>query len=254
MHKYPKEAVIDGKTYHYERILKDDFFSVNVLYRNGDGGRYVLKLGDCRFVLGLLLRPLAILVSQHEYRIYSMLADLEGLPRLGPRYGARGYFHEYIEGKTLYELPEGAELPEDFFDRLHTLLEQIHSRRIAYLDLNKRGNIILSDDGRPYLIDFQVCLHLKERGGWLGRWSNQVLDKLALQAIYHIYKHKKHFQRHLMTDEELKAAVQTELIKKYDRYFGKFYRKLKRLIYPKGSNEIIWYKWRKEKDRTHRMP
>lgn len=251
---YPKEAVIDGKTYHFERILREHFFSLNVLYRNSGGKRYVLKLCACRFVLGLPVRLPARLMSQQEYHIYSMLADLEGVPKLGPRYGRCGHFHEYVEGTALHELPADAELPEDFFDRLRALFDQVHSRRIVYLDLDRKGNIILSDDGRPYLVDFQACLHLKVRGGWLGRFSAWLFDTLAPQAIYHIYKHKKHFQPHLMTDEELKAAERTGLIRKYDRYIGRFYRSLKRGISPKGSNRIIWYKRRKTKDRSCRTP
>ena len=55
---YPPVVEIYGAEYGYELILKDDFFSVNVLYRNQKGERYVLKLSDFRFVLGWLFRPL----------------------------------------------------------------------------------------------------------------------------------------------------------------------------------------------------
>ncbi len=251
---YPMQATIHGETYHYERILKDDFFSVNVLYKNDRGQRYVLKLSDFRFILGLLFRPLAMLMSRHEYKIYSMLADLEGVPELGPRYGLRGYYHGFVEGKTLHELPKGTPLPEDFFDRLQALIAKLHARRIFYLDLNKQGNIILGDDGRPYLIDYQICMHFKPRQGWLGRRLDRIFRHLIQEDIYHLYKHKKRFQPERISQEELKLTQRSSLAKKYDRFFGRPYRKIKRLIYPSGSNEIIWYKWKKMKDQVKRMP
>ena len=103
---YPSRAEIYGEEYRFDRILKEDFFSVNVLYRNQEGGQYVLKLSDFRFVLGWLFRPLAGWISRREYRIYQMVSDIPGIPELGPRHGKRGYFHRFIEGKTLHEIEQ----------------------------------------------------------------------------------------------------------------------------------------------------
>ncbi len=248
---YPQTLEIKGELYTYEKILKEDFFSINVLYLAESGTRYVLKLSDFRFILGILLTPFAILMSRREFRIYSMVADLPNVPELGPRLGLRGYLHKFIEGKTLHELEkEGRrDLPDDFFDKLKETIEEIHRRRIFYMDLNKQGNIILGDDGRPYLIDYQVCIHFKYR--------NRLFDKLfnlfIQEDIYHLYKHKKRFRPDLMTEEEMKLAERSEFGKLVNRYYGDPYRKIKRKIYPSGSNEIIWYKWKKMKDKTKRM-
>ena len=84
---YPDNTEIEGELYRYERVLKDDFFSINLLYRNDRGDGYVLKLTDFPFVCGFLFRPLACLISRHEYRVYQRLADLQGIPTLGPRWG-----------------------------------------------------------------------------------------------------------------------------------------------------------------------
>jgi len=255
MRAWPQEVAINDSVFTFEKILKDDFFSVNVLYRNQDDVRYVLKLSDFRFIFGVLLRPLAVLFSRREYTIYRMVADIEGVPALGPRHGLRGYFHEYVEGKTLHEIAnEGRTLPEDFFEKLMAVLARLHERRIFYLDLNKSGNIILGDDQKPYLIDFQICLHIKKRSGLVGLWSDRLLAFLIREDIYHLYKHKRYFQPHLMTPEELALATRTRFNVRLKRYVGEPYRAIKRLIYPHGSNEIIWYRWRKLKDKSSRMP
>jgi len=248
---YPESLTIKAELFHYEKILKEDFFSVNVLYLAESGNRYVLKLSDFRFILGFLLTPLACLMSRHEFRIYSMVADLPQVPELGPRFGMRGYFHKFIEGKTLHELDRDGRrnLPDDFFDRLKTTIEEIHRRRIFYLDLNKQGNIIFGDDGGPYLIDFQVSIYFKYRN----RLFDKLLDLFIPEDIYHLYKHKRRFRPDLMTEEEMRLSERSELGKLINRYYGDPYRKIKRKIYPSGSNEIIWYKWKKMKDKSKRM-
>ncbi|MEO5360665.1 MAG: hypothetical protein H7843_09470 [Nitrospirota bacterium] len=250
--KYPSQVEINGSAFLYEKVLKEDFFSVNVLYKNDSGLRYVLKLSDFRFIFGALLRPLAVFFSHREYSIYKRIDGIEGIPPLGPRFGMRGYFHQFAEGTTLHEYR--AELPEDFFSGLRAIIEQLHQRRIFYLDLNKLGNIIVGDDMRPYLIDFQVSIYFRALPGFLGRISGRIFDNLIREDIYHIYKHKKRFQPQLMTDEELALSVRTGFNNWYNRLWGAPYRKVKRLIYPSGSNEIIWYKWKKMKDKGKRMP
>ena len=254
MRGYPEQILIQGEPFHFEKILKDDFFSVNVLYKNREGVRYVLKLSDFRFFLGRLLRPLAMFFSWREYRIYRKLEGIEGIPALGPRLGRRGYFHKYVEGKTLHELEQGGTLPDDFFPKLRNIISQVHERRIFYLDLNKRGNIILGEDMQPHLIDFQICLFIGKRRGLAGLIADRVFNGLIREDIYHLFKHKRHFQPHLMTEEELGLAKRTGFNEWLNRYIGSPYRKVKRLIYPHGSNEIVWYKWKKMTDRSKRMP
>jgi hypothetical protein len=255
MREYPDKVVINGETFHFEKVLKDDFFSVNVLYKNQSNVRYVLKLSDFRFLLGPILRPLATFFSRREYKIYKRLEGIDGIPALGPTFGRRGYFHRYIEGKTLHEMVPGNPFPETFFPKLMALISQIHERRVFYLDMNKRGNIIYGEDMQPYLIDFQVSLYFKKRNGLRGRISDRIFKGLIREDIYHFYKHKMDFQTHLMTPEEwLLATTRTTFNEVIHRCLGNPYRKTKRLIYPSGSNEIIWYKWKKMKDQSKRMP
>jgi hypothetical protein len=254
MRSYPEHVTIDNELFHFEKILKEDFFSINALYKNPHGVRYVLKVSGFNFIFGSLLRPLAFFFSWREYKIYQMIKDIDGIPALGPRCGWSGYFHRFIEGKTLHELEEGFVLPDDFFDKLMAIIEQLHARRIFYLDLNKRGNIIVGDDLKPYLIDFQISLFFKKRSGPWGRLSDRLFNFLIREDIYHVFKHKRHFQPQLTTPRESDLATRTHFNVTLNRYFGTPYRKLKRLIYPSGSNEIIWYKWKKMKDKSRRMP
>lgn len=269
---YPSFVTIHGREYSFERVLKDDFFSLNLLYKNQEGQGYVLKLSDFRFVFGWMFRPLASWISRREYRLYQMVSDIPGIPALGPRFGPQGFFHHFVEGKTLHEIERAIQqhskvavghpafadyetsLASDFFDRLIAIVQEVHRRRIFYADLNKRGNIVCSTEGNPYLIDFQICLHIPLRHGWLGAFAEKIFQRLIREDLYHLYKHKNTFHPVTMTEKERQFAQRSSLNRQYGRFLWHPYVRLKRLIYPHGSNETIWYKWKNEPDQSPRIP
>jgi len=255
MPSYPSKVTVLGQDYAFHHILKDDFFSLNILYTNSANEGYVLKLSDFRFLFGWVLRPLAVWISKREYSMYQRVAHIPGIPTLGPRYGPRGYFHRYIEGKTLHECQRGKQdLPRDFFDQLRSIVAEVHHCRIFYADLNKRGNIICSSTGKAFLIDFQICVHFKTRRGAVGAWLDRVFHCLIQEDRYHLLKHKKAFQPELLSPEERAGVQRSALNQWYGRWIWRPYVTMKRLIYPHGSNETIWYKWKKQKDQTPQMP
>lgn len=243
---YPEQIEIQGNTFNVERILKDDFYSVNVLYRSQNSDdRYVLKLSDFRFIFGKLLRPLAMLMSWREYSIYTKVAHIPGVPELGPRYGSRGYFHRFVDGLTLFEVKnKNLSVPDNFFEQLREIIDSVHQQSIFYVDLNKLGNIILGSDGKAYLIDYQICIPFPDKG-LAKSLSKDIFETLKREDLYHLYKHKSRFCPISMTDEERKLSQKSMFNLIYDRIAGRPWRAFKRTFYPHGSNEVIWYKWKK---------
>src|SRR6185295_15141631 len=91
-------------------------------------------------------------------------------------------------------------VPDGFFAQLQALILELHRRGIAYVDTNKPENILLGDDGRPHLIDFQISWDLHDFGNWwLNRWW---LHRLQREDFYHILKHKLRLRPDEMTPEE----------------------------------------------------
>jgi hypothetical protein len=94
--------------------------------------------------------------------------------------------HEFVPGVDLHaKLP----LTAEFFVRLEKLFAEMHQRHIAYVDSNKRENILYGDDGQPWLIDFQISFQLKkgERDNFLAKWW---FRRFVRADWYHFYKHK----------------------------------------------------------------
>ena len=89
--------------------------------------------------------------------------------------------HEWIEARTF--APD-LDVDKQFFPRLHTMLTALHSRGIVYIDMSKWENILVGEDGRPYLIDFQVHLQLPRR------WPLQYLRRwLEAADLYYLHRH-----------------------------------------------------------------
>ncbi len=101
-----------------------------------------------------------------EYRIYRRLAGCPGVPRLHGRPDRWSILVEYIEGKSLKRGDPRLQDPA-FFRRLNRLVEAIHARGIVHLDLRHKGNIMITDRGEPYVIDFNGSFYLG--GNALGR-------------------------------------------------------------------------------------
>jgi hypothetical protein len=65
----------------------------------------------------------------------------------------------------------------------------MHRRGIAYVDLHKRENILVGDDGRPYLIDFQIGFDSANRRVQWVPGLRAVFAVLCRSDLYHLSKH-----------------------------------------------------------------
>jgi len=166
-------------------MFKHDFFAATFLYE-GEQGRIVLKIGRTARLFGLPAEWIGRLLAGHEARMFQLAHSIEGIPRLIGRWGKTGLVHEYVEGRPLRRDDRPA---DDFFPRLSAMLDRLHERRIAYVDLEKPENILVGEDGRPYLFDFQISWHWPaNRGGrtWPARHLFHVLRD---SDRYHLLKH-----------------------------------------------------------------
>jgi len=194
----PAEVVCAGQRYDHVRTFKHDFFAATGLYRGPDGPA-VLKLGRMTDCFSVPMAWVGRFLARQELRIYGQTVGLPGVPRLIGTVGPTGLLHEYVPG---HPLRRREWVSDAFFDQLFNLLDALHARDIAYVDLNKRENILVGDDGRPYLIDFQISLHLPPLGWRRWRPVRWLLARFQQADRYHCLKHKRRSRPDLLTADE----------------------------------------------------
>ncbi len=107
-----------------------------------------------RWTLGLWL-------IHKEWKIYSRLKGIQGVPQAVERIDRFAFAMEFVPGRPIQR---GDTLQPSFFLNLEQMLEQVHKRGVVHLDLRHKGNILISEKGEPFLIDFNSSFYFKEKG------------------------------------------------------------------------------------------
>jgi len=105
-------------------------------------------------------------VVANETRIYRRLAGVRGVPAFHARLDRFAFAVEYIDAPSLKKWRKKT-LPAAVFDRLAELQARLHERGVVHLDAHQRKNILLADDGQPFVVDFATSLYLGK--GWVSR-------------------------------------------------------------------------------------
>lgn len=194
----PEEVTAGGRTFRISRFIKHDFFAATGFYTDVETGeRVVLKISRTQPFLGIPLRWLGRWVNAREMRFYRKLADLPNVPALIGPVGDTGFVHAFAPGEPL---SERSRIPEDFFDQMLALIDLLYSRGIAIVDTNKPENILIGDDGRPHLIDFQISYDAADL--WNIWPARPLLRMFRRTDVYHVLKHKKRLRPDLLTEVE----------------------------------------------------
>jgi len=184
----PGEVCISGNRFVLQTIFKHDSWAATALYANNNH-KIVCKFNRQAPVLILPMRWVGRFLGTRETKFLKMLSGVPGIPRSYDNVeinGVRARYvssHDFIPGKPL---SISAELSPSFFSELQSLIHKIHDHRIAYVDLHKRENVIVGDDGHPYLIDFQISLYVPPIFG-LG-WFFRLFSE---SDLYHLEKHRR---------------------------------------------------------------
>lgn len=187
----PPAVEIDGITYQRVVVFKHDSLAATALYENS-GRRIVCKFNRRQPFWGLSILWLGRFLARHEAAVLRRLSDVPNIPRLRGDVSVAGALcanavaHDYIPGHPLgYHEFVG----DQFFPILERTLMEMHARNVAYADMNKRENVIVGDDGSPYLVDFQISVLLYDRWPGGSRMARTLLEWLKASDRYHLKKH-----------------------------------------------------------------
>ena len=160
-------------------ILKRDVFgTVSRVYRSpGSAGVACVErdTGAARWWARALARRLA----RREACALEALARVSGVPRLESWDGHR-LRRSWLDGEPLHRAR-----PADpaYFTAALRLVRHLHAAGVLHNDLAKEPNWLVTPEGRPALVDFQLASRPRHRG-W--RFRMQAYDDLR-----HLLKHKR---------------------------------------------------------------
>jgi len=157
-------------------------------------------------------RRLALHLMRREHRALARLAlgnGVAGIPRA----------LDFVPGRLARSWIEGAPMqvaqPRDaaYFRTASRLIRQLHTAKVIHNDLAKETNWLVTPDGRPALVDFQLAMTLTRRGAFA--------RALGHDDIRHLLKHKRSYLPEKLTAREKKILVTPSLLSRLWMASGK---------------------------------
>jgi RIO-like serine/threonine protein kinase len=138
-----------------------------------------------------------------EARALRALAGLGGVPTM-ERFERGRLVRSWIDGSPMH-----LARPRDpaYFSEAIGLLRRVHRAGVAHNDLAKEPNWLVTSDGHPALVDFQLALVSRRRG--------RLFRTLARDDIRHLLKHKRSYcpdrltrrERHILATPSLPSRI-----------------------------------------------
>ncbi|HET8759685.1 MAG TPA: hypothetical protein VFN94_01360, partial [Nitrospiria bacterium] len=91
------------------------------------------------------------------------------------------------------------EVGEEFFRRLSATIDAVHARGVVLCDLRNMNNVLVSDRGDPYVIDFAAAFR---RGAWWNVPVNALFRLFVQDDCMGVIKLKRRLAPSLLTHEE----------------------------------------------------
>lgn len=156
-------------------------------------------------------RWLARFLLRREQRALSHLASfkLSGIPKVLAA-NRDTLTRSWIEGR-----PMQIARPDqpDYFRHAMRLLRRIHTARVLHNDLAKETNWLVTPDGDPALVDFQLASVLRRRG--------RLARARGHDDLRHLLKHKRSYLPHLLTAREKRILARPSLLSRLWMATGK---------------------------------
>jgi len=197
----------------------------------------------------LIVGPILI---RREYGALRKLIGVKGIPQLVGRIDRYALAMEHVAGISLAEFdsatrqntsankeaphpcsklpdsqPKVKFLDEEFYAQLRETVDQMHSRGVAHCDLRSRGNVMLGEDGRPYLVDFAACV-FKGRG--INPFFRWLFHQFMLADRNAVLRIKQRHSPELLTEDEKAELARPMPFERPAKFIGESIRKLTRRL------------------------
>ncbi len=173
-------------------VLKTDLFGTVSRIERGSDIRILRDISTAPVWTRWIARRLML----REARALGALESLPSCPKL-LRQGRNTLERSFVPGEPMYVAK-----PVDpaFYRQAKRLLFRMHRLSVSHNDLAKEPNILVTPDGKPAFIDFQLARHAPRRG--------RLFRILAREDLRHLLKHKRYYRADALTARE-KAILAT---------------------------------------------
>ena len=187
------------------KLLKKDIFGRVSLVQSDAGPRVLRDTRDAAIPVRWIARHLLA----REARALAVLEGLDGVPSL-IRSDKNTLERSYVDGVPMQEGQPGN---IDYFHAAARVVRRMHRLGVVHNDLAKEPNLLLTTDGRPVIIDFQLS--------WFTRQRGPLFRILAREDIRHLLKHKRTYCPNRLTGREKTILDNPSLISKIWMMTGK---------------------------------
>jgi serine/threonine protein kinase len=156
------------------------------------------------------LRWLARWLLRREACVLLLLDDQEGCPEV-LSFDDERLTRAYIDGKPMQQARPAGNAA--YFRRARRLLAQVHRRSVTHNDLAKEANWLVTPEGYPALIDFQLAKHFAKR--------TTLFRIAAREDIRHLLKHKRTYCPELLTKREQNILANPSMLSRIWMSTGK---------------------------------
>jgi predicted Ser/Thr protein kinase len=201
----------------------------NILSRGYQGYVYLYEESKRRLIiktpmgwgLGRLIR---LWMLRNEYKAYTRLSGVQGVPRCFGLLDGRYLVLEYIEGIPIRK----AQITHRpfFFETLLKVIEDLHHAGVAHTDLKKKDNLLVVEGRKPYVIDFGVAVVRKSRFAPLNRYLYHIASTFDFNAWVKL----KYDGNYANLTPEDKEYFNRTVIEKVSRWIKDHYLILKKAL------------------------
>jgi serine/threonine protein kinase len=157
---------------------------------------------------GRIARWLRESMLRREYAAYGRVVGIPGIPRCFGLQDDGSLVLEYMAGEAYRETVPALKDRARFFKQLKEQILALHAAGVAHADLKRRGNLLISPDGDPILLDFGSAVLRDPGGGW---W-NRFLFRQACRMDLNAWVKRKYRRRYdLLTPEDQQHYQPTAL-------------------------------------------
>jgi predicted Ser/Thr protein kinase len=161
-----------------DALISSGYQGAAYLYE-GSQGRRVIKAATGSGIVGWVRRRMI----RREFAMYQRLASVDGVPHCHGLLDGQYLVLDFVDGVPLSDVDSDITDRDTFYKGLLKIILNVHLAGVAHADMKRRGNVLVSPDQRPCMLDFGTAVAKNDGGGWFNRW----LFKQARQFDYNAW-------------------------------------------------------------------